>query len=229
MELKDYFTLTISVLAFFLSLTSLLMKGPENRRLIRNQLTDAISKLNAVNAEARKLSIEKAAERHTPNVNGMFSFYNDQRVFLARQAVFLIEQIPQYVSDAEYAVVARAFDSAGDAALATEYWTKCLDSCRTPATRAFQLRGYAAYLFNQGEVVEGRKRYHQSVESTGNVSDRDKHTLGETYLRWSKHELNAGFPEISAELVTKSRQAFESIGFGPLRVHGLEILKNTSV
>lgn len=228
MENKDYITLGLSLSAFIVSLVSLLLKGPENRRTIRNQLTDALSKLNAVNAEARKLSIEKAAERYSPQVNGMFSFFNDQRAFLVRQAVFLADQIPKHVSDIEYGLIARALGHSGDHILALTYWSKSIDAAKDSTQRAMKIRGFAAYRFEQGDLVGGRECMEYSIKLTGEKDDFHKHTAGETYQRWANLEKDHGDTLEFDRLRNCARKIFISIESKSLRNHGLSILEKSN-
>lgn len=228
METKDYVTLGLSLSALIVSLVTLFLKGPENRRTIRNQLTDALSKLNAVNAEARKLSIEKAADRHTPEVNGMFSFFNDQRAFLVRQAVFLADQIPAHVSDIEYSLIARALGNAGDHVSALTYWSKSIAASKDTLQRAMRLRGFAAYHFEQGDVDSGRKCVKESVSLLAGDDDFRKHTVGETYLRWANLERDAGDALEFGRLMDCAREAFSSIKSKPLRAHGVAVLESST-
>jgi tetratricopeptide (TPR) repeat protein len=225
METKDYLTLAVSVSAFVVSLVTLLLKGPENRRIIRNQLTDIIGKLNAVQAEARKLSMEKEQERFNPHVNALFAFFNDQRVFLVWQASFLIRQIPKDVSDIEYALIARAFDAIGDQSQADRYWNKCIQSSQGEYYRSMNLRGYASYLFAQGSFEDGRKKFEESVSSLTGDSDRMRHAKGETYLRWALIEREFGFGPEADTLLAKAKATFESLGHKVLKHHGLSILE----
>ena len=227
MELKDALSLAVALLALGISLLSLLLKGPENRRTIRSQLTDALTKLNTVNAEARKFSIEKEAERHTPTVNAMFSFFNDQRRFLARQAVFLAEQIPEHVTDVEYGLIARAFDNMGDQTLADLYWQKCVSVSQGDYARGLNLRGYAAYQFGQGSYVEARRSYAASIGANAGDSDRARHTVGETYMRWAVNEVENGFKTESESLFERSKVEFEGVRVPRLRAHGLQSLAET--
>lgn len=228
MENKDYITLGLSLSAFIVSLISLFLKGPENRRTIRNQLTDALSKLNAVNAEARKLSIEKATERYSPQVNGMFSFFNDQRAFLVRQAVFLADQIPKHVSDIEYSLIARALGNAGDHVSALIYWSKCINASKNSIQRAIGLRAFGFYRFEQGDPDGGRKCIKESIELVGEKDDFCKHTTGETYQRWANFEKNHGDAFEFDRLRDCAQRIFNSIQSKSLRTHGLSILENSN-
>src|SRR5438309_741914 len=105
-EPKDYLSLTLSALAFALSLSAtaitLRQKKYETERTLRSQLTDAIGKLNASFEAMEKLREEKASTWNAPQVVNLKAFYNGQKLFYARQAIYVANQIPRLVSDSEY-------------------------------------------------------------------------------------------------------------------------------
>lgn len=203
MELKDYAAIVAGVAGvagLMISSITLLMKGGENRRTIRSQLTDVLARLNAVNAETRKYRIETAGARLTPDQRGMFSFYNDQRAFLVGQARYLMDQIPKHVSDSEFSVVARALASVGDHEQACHYWEQCLKRSPTDLSKGRHSRGFAGYLFDQGYPELGRKRYQASIILIAGSSDQRLFDRAETYIRWAAAEKSSGFDQ-EAEMV----------------------------
>lgn len=208
-----------------ISLITLLMKGGENRRTIRSQLTDVLSRLNTVNAESRKYRIETADVKFTPEISGMFSFYNDQRSFLVGQAKYLVEQIPKHVSGSEFAVIARAFGSLGDHDQACHYWKRCLDCAQSDYSRSLHSRGFAGYLFDQGLYDLARRRFEASISFTAGNDDRSAHTRGETFHRWALAERAAFFDDKAEKLLHRARLEFDGIHSMSLKNHGIRLIE----
>src|SRR5262245_54596607 len=113
MDMKDIISLTVSGLAFGLSLTAttltLRQTKSETERTIRQQLTDTIGKLSRVYEQVEKLRQERRDDWHEPAVVNLRAFYNSQKMLYARQATYLIEQLPQIASEVDFNTLARAF------------------------------------------------------------------------------------------------------------------------
>lgn len=230
MELRDYAVFVggiAGVAGFVLSLITLLMKGGENRRTIRSQLTDVLSRLNTVNAESRKFRIETADKKLTPEISGMFSFYNDQRSFLVGQATYLVEQIPKHVSHSEFAVIARAFGSFGDHEKACHYWERCLSCAKSDYAKGLHSRGFAGYLFDQGYYDLARQKFEESISFTSGSDDRNTHTRGETFHRWALAERAAHFYDEAEHLLVRSKLEFDRVQSVQLKKHGIQLVECT--
>lgn len=220
MELRDYAVIaaaTAGVAGLVLSLITLLMKSGENNRTIRSQLTDVLARLNAVAAESRKYRIETAKERLTPDQRAMFSFYNDQRLFLVGQARYLIEQIPDHVSHSELSLVAQTLGAIGDHELACHYWENSFEKSPTSFIRGIHSRGFASYLFGQGYTELGRSRFKSSISLIAADSDQRRGDRVETYLRWAVCERYSDFFAEAAELVGQAQIELSLIKSPPVR------------
>ncbi|CAI8990954.1 TPR_REGION domain-containing protein [Pseudomonas sp. IT-P44] len=207
MELRDYAVIAAAVAGvagLALSLITLLMKGEENRRTIRSQLTDVLARLNVVNAESRKYRIETAETGLNPEKRAMFSFYNDQRAFLVGQARYLMDQLPDHVSDSEFGLVAKALGNIGDHELACHYWEMCLERSPSDHVRGMHSRGFGGYLFGEGYPELGRFRFQNGVALIAGTSDQRRFHRVETYLRWAAAERFAGFFSEAKEVLDKA-------------------------
>lgn len=224
METKDYVTFFISVAAFAVSATTLYVKGPENRRTIRNQLTDTISKLLAVNSEERKAVNDLKKDSDNGKRAVLSGAYNDQRIFLADHAAFLTEQIPKFVSDAEYSFIAKAFAQIGDEQRSVSYWNKCLNAAKDDRSRALGTRGLGNYFFEIGNFEDGRQRYRESLSFATGTSDNLKKIRADTYLRWADDELRMGFIKEAEKNYDNAKVVIESIGTLRIKEHWLRIL-----
>ncbi|WP_024692730.1 hypothetical protein [Pseudomonas syringae] len=207
MEFRDYAIIAAALVgaaSLVLSLITLVMKGEENRRTIRSQLTDVLARLNVVNAESRKYRIETAETCLTPEKRAMFSFYNDQRAFLVGQARYLMDQLPDHVSDSEFGLVAKALGNIGDHELACHYWEKCLERSPSDYVQGLHSRAFGGYLFNEGYPELGRFRFRSSVDLITGTSDQRRFHRVETYLRWAGAERFSGFSSAAEDAVGKA-------------------------
>ncbi|RON06246.1 hypothetical protein [Pseudomonas brassicacearum] len=207
MVFKDYAAIAAGlagVAGLVISLITLFMKGEENRRTIRSQLTDVLARLNVVNAESRKYRIETAESGLNPEKRAMFSFYNDQRAFLVGQARYLMDQLPDHVSDSEFGLVAKALGAIGDHELACHYWEMCLERSPSDHVRGMHSRGFGGYLFGEGYPELGRFRFQSGVALIAGTSDQRRYHRVETYLRWAAAERFSGFFTEAKEVIDKA-------------------------
>jgi tetratricopeptide (TPR) repeat protein len=231
MDLKDYAALVAGVAGFAglgVSLVTLLMKTGENRRTIRSQLTDVLARLNTVNAESRKFRIETGTSNLSPDQRGMFSFYNDQRSFLVGQAIYLIEQVPKHVTHSELAVVARAVGSTGDHETACEYFKRCMECSPSDLIKGMHCRGFAGYLFDQGQVQMGREYFQDSLKLILGTSDPRRFDRVETLTRWSIAEKSSGFSLESKELLDKATREVSLIQTENVRRRGFQVVQDAN-
>lgn len=224
MTLKDYVTILLSGFAFILSLTataiSLRQKKYEIERTLRSQLTDAIGKLNTAFESIEKLRLEKFDIWGTPPLANMRSFYNGQKLFYAKQAIYVAEQIPKLVSDAEYNSIARAFSDLDDENTAFRYYELAIAAATTSISKATNLRGYARLLLRNGQEELGRKRFSEALELVSDGTDSAHWFRAETLQRWA--QIEAEFCETtSADLFDKAEKEFNRIFFPSRRTEGL--------
>ena len=225
MELKDLISVGLSGLAFALSLTAtfvtLRQKKFEMERTLRYQLTDAIGKLNDVFEDATKLELEKAGTLSEPAVLNLRAFYNGQKVFYARQAVYVSEQIPGLVSDAEYNSIARAFLDVDDDETGVRYYEKAIAAADGPMYKATSLRGLGRILIRMGETVRGREAFSESLSLVPGPSESANWFQAETFQRWAQIESAAGNHAEAEKLLEKSALRYSAIHFPPRRIGGL--------
>jgi len=228
METKDIFSIGLSSLAFVLSLAAtfitLRQKKFESERTLRHQLTDAIGKLNNAFEESEKLRQEKAGSLNEPAVLNLFSFYNGQKLFFARQAVYVADQIPHLVSDAEYNSLARAFLDVDDDQNALFYYEKAIAAASGPLYKAINLRGYARTLLQMGKIDEGRTAFKNSLSLIPTGSDTSLWFQGETLQRWAQVEAAVGDHANADRLLREAEGRYSSIKFPPRRNSGLKNL-----
>lgn len=230
MDRKDIYTLVVSVIALALSLIattiSLRQKKYETERTLRAQLTDAIGKLNTVYESAIKLREENQDKWNDPIVLDFRSFYTGQKMFYARQAIYIAKQIPNLVSDNEYNSLARAFADADDDASALMYYEKAIKVAPEPYYKAINMRGYGRLLIRTNRIEEGRKQMTLALSLVNGHTDSEKWFRAETLQRWAQIEATQKGGDLSTHLFERALTEYSSISFEPRRREGLENLSN---
>jgi tetratricopeptide (TPR) repeat protein len=211
METGDWISVGAALISTFslsVSFFALRQKSSESERTIRNQLTDAISKLDSVFAEWDKLIYESSDKSSDPYFVSRRSFLNGQKRFLARQAIYLMTHIPDLVTDFEYNRVADAFCSIGDYDQANKYFEKAVEKAEGAYYRSMCIRAYARCLFGQGGIDDGRKRFKEAIELVPLDSDVNRFHTAETYQRWAILEGDAQNWEEARERLKNSSEIY---------------------
>jgi tetratricopeptide (TPR) repeat protein len=229
MDTKDIFALTFSGFAFILSLvTSILtfrQKRYETERGLRQQITDVIGKLNEVFERDEQLKREAAGNRNTPAIVNLRSFYNGQKLFYARQAIFLMKQAPKLVTEVEYNSLARAFASNDDLPEADSYYRQAIAVSPTPFYKAINLRGHARILFALGRVKEGRTAFQEALKLVAADNDPNMWFHGETYQRWAALERDYQNHKQADERFKDAETAYKAIRLPARQNDGLANLR----
>lgn len=76
--------------------------------------------------------------------------------------------------------------------------------------RVITTRGFARFLFNQGEHDLAREQYMASVEIFTGDSDIMKEYRGDTYVRWAMQELEWSYRDNAEIYFSEAKQIFES-------------------
>jgi len=179
MENKDYITISVSILAFLLSLiaTTLALRNKkhDDERNLRSLLNDSISKLRTIRIEQAKYRVENEGKKNIDFVAGLFNYQINS---LARLAVYISEQIPRLVTDIEYATIADAFGWTGDQQKARQYWEVSISNSRDKYYEIINRRDYANVLFTFGSVGEGRDQYEKALKLSPISDDTSKNLTG---------------------------------------------------
>lgn len=117
METKDIVAISISSLAFLLSLVatiiSVVRSKYEKQRVIKKEITDTLGKIVSTTIENAKLYRE-SAEKDPPYYQAVSSILSQQNAFLLQQATYLTDEVPDLVTAVEYNTIATATANAGD-------------------------------------------------------------------------------------------------------------------
>lgn len=212
MDIKDKITLTLSISAFCLSIyanvNSEKKSVDERQRTIRGQLTDVLGKLTSLQLEAAKLKHEAKDQEYLSSVSGVLG---QQNGFLLDQAVYLSEQIPDLVTTYELNTIALANFNAGNYLVAEKYYKKAIDLAPNDLYKSLAVRSYAASLYPQGRLKDGRENFRKALELRGE-DNMVKSTNGFTYQMWALNELHfARAPEKAGEYFENARKEYSSI------------------
>jgi tetratricopeptide (TPR) repeat protein len=179
--------------------------------------------LDSVFAEWDKLIYDYADKKSDPYFVGRRSFLNGQKRFLARQAVFLIDQAPDITTDFEYNRVADAFSSIGDFDDANKHYLKAIEVADGRYTSVC-IRAYARSLFWQGRFEEGRGKYQESIALISLDNDVDRFHTAETYQRWAMAEADFGNWNEARRHIDDARGTYTTIKNRQQQFQGLENL-----
>ncbi len=233
MSTKDWVTIIVSAFAFLLSAVATVItmrqKKYEIQRSMRQQITDLIGKLIDLNAEEAKLRHENA-NKFDLHLDGLSRIINDQRSAYARQAVYLIKQIPDVVSSNEYVTIATSLTSLGDVPQAEAFWLQAIKTCTDPLLKVFHSRGYANFLFINNRFEEGRKYYKRALvaaEDTAGDAEYNKWTRAQTYQMWAEAEGRAEFYKEAKALYEQGRIAAEQLRYPERRRFALGLLEES--
>lgn len=187
MEPKDYYTMAISIIALVVSIFSnFFQKSKEDKRSIRKNLSDTLESVTKLNFENVKLRQNNANE--TPDIVEMRRNFNSQRRILVAHADYLVTNYDRIATEIDCNILAGAYNSIGDSQKAEHYWKKSIQKSESPPIRHMNLRGYAAFLFNQGKIEAGRNKYREALLIDLADNDKNRYLLTETYLMWARVE-----------------------------------------
>ena len=197
LQSKDILTLAVSFISAVIALTALFVtyrqRSREDSRGMRKSLTDTLASMAEVNLAMAKLRLEHPESNDS--IVGLRRAYNSQRRYLASHAEFLLEQIPSLSTDIDHNLLAQAFDTMGHYEKALEHWKACVEKSPGPSLRAMNLRGFARFLFFQGNSKLGQQKYDESLQVDLPDNDSNRRLRADTYAMWSVTEREFGFVE----------------------------------
>jgi tetratricopeptide (TPR) repeat protein len=232
METKDYITLLLSSSALVVATLSYLntwrQRRIDNQRTLRLALTDVIEKL--VETDWQRSELDRSNEG-TINDKVIESrrILNSKRSYLAWQGDYIAKQVPHLATDSDFSNLARAFAAINDYDRARSYWEQCIRKSTTPTIRSISLRGYARFLFIQGELDAGRRLYRESLEERVPDTDETRRIRADTYVMWMKAERDFGIPEEVQRLRAGALASARRIGASKSREEMAEYIESLSI
>lgn len=228
MQTKDFLTIGLSSVALIVSIISLVLsfrqRAQENLRGVRKTLTETLGQLAEVSMSFAKLDAEHPEQ--TDQIVNLRRMHNAQRRYLAKHAEYMISHIPDLSTDIDYNMLAQAFRSIGDYDKAQKYWELCVAKSESELILAMNLRGYANFLFFQGNPQLGRKKYQESLELPLPDTDNVRRDRTDTYAMWARVEMDFGYKGEALRLCEQAQQAANRIGHAGMRTNIQEYIKN---
>jgi hypothetical protein len=173
--------LVVSVIT--LALTQV-QRALDNRRIIRQQLTEVLSRITDMQIEGRKSP--EAMEYLGPALTAQ-----------ARLAAVLTDQLPpRLVSEIDYVSLASA---SFDPIEARQYYEKAISVARTAYYRRLARRGYASFLFESGDYEAGASQFNAALNEVTQPGDEAHAMRLDLYRTWAWYEQQAGHAERAAE------------------------------
>jgi tetratricopeptide (TPR) repeat protein len=136
------------------------------------------------------------------------SFLNTEAIVLAKQAVDIVDQIPDEVSATEYYAVATVLAQAGEYGRTLGLYERALDTSEDINDFTGAARALGATAFTVGDATAGRDAFHRALDAfkrfpTKNVYFRDL-TNSYTELAWARAEVLTKHCAESAEHLNRA-------------------------
>jgi len=222
--MNEKITVGISVLALVLSVTSATisfqLQKADSQRTAREQLSNTVTEL--IDLNAKNATFWSTPEEQRDNLYyQQLSIISQKAASFSRQAVYLANSNPSIVTDVEYVTIAQGLVIVGDNLLAESYWRKAVEASPSNFYKVINLRGYADFLFRQGNQELAREKYREALKIFNNDTDYNKATNGYTYQMWMNNEFQSGFPQEAEKLFKRAKILYESISNLFAKNHGL--------
>ena len=178
----------ISALALTLAIVTAavtqIQRAFDTRRIVRQQLTDVLSKITDWQV--------KAAE--SP---GSQAYLAPAATTQARLAAMLIDQLPgKLVTDTDYVMLASA---AVDPVEAKRNYDKAIAAARTVYYRRLARRGYGSFLFAIGDFAAARQQFQTAIDEVSEPGDEGHALRCDLHSTWATFEGGAGHAPEAAQ------------------------------
>jgi tetratricopeptide (TPR) repeat protein len=217
----------IAVTVSLLSATvTVLQKRYETLRVVRQQITEALSKVIALAYQQAELTMDTSVDQTTPQFQGKLGYIFRQHTFYSRHAIFLMERSPKIVSDADYIALAEAFQQVGDYAEANLNYESAIRKARNSFSRCVNMRMAADARYYQSDHDSGAAMYAEALKTISGNSHHARVMRGFTYQLWARSEAMYHDRARAAELFAKAEETYKTIQAQNVRNFNLEQLAN---
>ena len=223
---KDFASVLISIFALIVAAMSFYQKSHEAKGGLRKQLTEVIEKIHDTNVENVKANDEKFRKEYPANYGRLLS---DKRRFLVRQAKYIADQIPRFVSPYERGLIAQAFEDIDDVPEAKKWFLEAVKSSPTGFDRLIIHRQYGRFLFRTGQTDLGREQYELALKVLSGDSDRHFLYQGDTYERLAVLEVEYGEPSLAPGLFGKTLGEYNKIRVERVRLQQIQRVDSVCV
>jgi hypothetical protein len=231
MELKDILTLILALIAIAVSLytfyTTNQNKKVEDERTWRALLHDTVRRIQETIIDQQKSFLTHyRGDPHafeSSNLSDAFAF---QLQSLARLAVYISAQIPELVSDVEFAIIANTFARMRDQQ-ASKYWKKSIEVSKKVYNKSNEIthrRLYAQHLFRIGNIGEGREEFARALKLCSIKDDYSRNMFGTTCIVLAMSERSTGSEKSANEAFDRAAEAYEGISNERMKQFALDRL-----
>jgi tetratricopeptide (TPR) repeat protein len=178
------------------------------------ELRDLIQRLTAI--PVRNLDLDRKYPKDAGARVQASSLLNTENTVLAKQAVDVIDQIPDEVSAVEFIAVASALALSGDYDRTRELYSRALDTSDDATDFSNAARSLGVTAFSLGDVRGGRTAFQQALDVFDRFPTSNSYfrtiTHITTEVTWAQAELfTQSCPEGLAHL-SRAESALSSVG-----------------
>jgi tetratricopeptide (TPR) repeat protein len=225
MEPKDIAAITLSILAFGFSIVSFLIgyrrAREEQRRWIRQQLTETIDKITDSQLEGAKLMFGEARD-NLPMQQTVNDILGQRTLALLHQAIYLTSLPLAIATEVDYNTIAFVSANYGDMAVAETNYHAAINASPNDSFRSGAIRSYAAFLFAQGRFDDGRRQFKDALALIKRSDDLAKMQRGFICQTWGMWEANcAAVPNQATEALDHARSEYTAIDNEAMRQSAL--------
>ena len=213
-EKIDILTLVVSALAFVISLIafviSLRQKKKEELRDLRKYLSETMNELAKVNVLFSQILVD-TKDSINNEVISLRRSLNGQRRTLLAQADLLVKQNMIVATEIDLNLLANGFNAIGNYPEADNYWKLTIERFNDVIIKHMNMRGYAGFLFTQGNIEIGRSKYKEALELRMPDTENVKRTIADTYIMWARNERDFGFIQEVNRVVAFAKNSCDRI------------------
>ncbi|MBN1930264.1 MAG: hypothetical protein JW786_01470 [Desulfobacterales bacterium] len=145
---------------------------------------------------------------------------NQENIILALQAAELIKRYPESFTSSEYFAVAFALSQSSIRDNVPFLFENAITRAKNYNDYNVSTRAYAAYLFAQGDVAEGRRFYEMALSVWNKFPEKNPFVIHSidlvTLMYWSNAELSINNPSKAADLIGRAKDCLTKLSPGPI-------------
>ena len=225
MQPKDIATLAISLSALLVSVFSIgytAWRGrQEEKRDLRNLLSDAIKDMTSVDVQRKNLPLT------APD-------YEDQKFTLRQQywahliqANYLVDKVKSLVTPIDYNTLGIANPSVGLTSLAENYYQKSIDTSRDNYIKSIAIASYAGFLFQQERCDGGKDQYEKAISLLQKTDNNQSYIArAKFYISWAEDlRKYAPMPEEADRLFANAKTEIDKVTVSSQKQEALKELE----
>jgi hypothetical protein len=167
--MKDVVTVTLSVLAFVVSLYGVWEKRRESRRQLAIRLSQLVDELNKLSYDQDKAGSElRAAGKILPPQ--LATIANGRRTVLCEEAIEIARLLPGGARPSQTRTIAANLGRVGEQRKAIGLYEDVVRANPNSLESVYALRGIGFLLMDIGDLQGGRQAYEQSLSLTASTA-----------------------------------------------------------